>query len=31
MMFEDTDTEATLLYEKVKKFCEESRSVKGGY
>lgn len=31
MMFEDSDTDATGLYEKVKKFCNESKSVKGGY
>ena len=31
MTFEDSDTEATILFEKIKKFVDESKFVKGGY
>ena len=31
MTFEDSDTEATMLFEKIKKFVDESKYVKDGY
>ena len=31
MTFEDSDTEATMLLEKIKKFVDDSKFVKGGY